>query len=85
MKLPEWANKLIVIGVLVGLIVCAYYWFIAPIAVDISEQMSRPVMPDEVDLRPYAPYIQPLFGFLVLLGAALGALAIWVGKLKVFT
>ena len=85
MALPEWTNKLITIGILLGLLSIAFYWFIGPVGADIAEQMARPVMPDEIDLRPYSPYIEPVLAFLVILIAALGSLYVWTGKIKIFT
>ena len=85
MALPEWANKLITITILLGLLAIAFYWFISPVSADIAHQMARPVMPNEIDLRPYSPYVEPVLTFLTILIAALGSLYIWTGKIKIFS
>ena len=85
MVLPEWANKLITITMLLGLLATAFYWFIGPVGADIAQQMAKPVMPNEIDLRPYSPYIEPVLTFLGILIGALGSLYIWTGKIKIFT
>jgi hypothetical protein len=85
MALPEWANKLITIAILIGLLFIAFNWFIGPVSADIARQMARPVMPDEIDLRPYSPYVEPVLAFLVIFIGALGSLYVWTGKIKIFT
>ena len=85
MALPEWTNKLITIAILLGLLAVAFYWFIGPVGADIAQQMDRPVMPDEIDLRAYSPYVEPVLAFLGILIGALGSLYIWTGKIKIFT